>query len=216
MDGRRLMNFFSLFFTLLLSESSELLCFSLELLKTSAGSDETAQLGRCRRLLKVTQLLTDGAPVGLVPMLEARGAGRMFGEGSASGQALHAGGPLQGKALLPPLLEGNNHQLWLQTSASHHLLENVLTGDVMVVLMVSYQLAAAEEESAWSRNSLPVWVVICRRSKFWLKFMGDLVDAFLQTARWRPSGRHFSSVRSSSTRADHAGGAAAAPTTRWR
>lgn len=111
MDGRRLMNFFSLFFTLLLSESSELLCFSLELLKTSAGSDETAQLGRCRRLLKVTQLLTDGAPVGLVPMLEARGAGRMFGEGSASGQALHAGGPLQGKALLPPLLEGNNHQL---------------------------------------------------------------------------------------------------------
>lgn len=34
----------------------------------------------------------------------------------------------------------------------------------MVFLMVSYQLAAAEEESACRRNSLPVWVVICSGS----------------------------------------------------
>lgn len=46
MDGRRLMNFFSRFFTLVLSETSELLCFGLELLKTSAGRDGYAQLRR--------------------------------------------------------------------------------------------------------------------------------------------------------------------------
>lgn len=40
MDGRLLMNFFSLFFTPLLSALSELLCFSLELLNMSAGGHD--------------------------------------------------------------------------------------------------------------------------------------------------------------------------------
>lgn len=72
MDGRRLRSFLSLVFTLLLSESSELECFSLELLKTSAGSEGQPQLRRWRRLLlKLSQVLTDGASVALVPMLDA-------------------------------------------------------------------------------------------------------------------------------------------------
>lgn len=97
----------------------------------------------------------------------------MFGW-RTSGQALHAGGPLQRNMLAFSHLEAERDQLGPRNSAAHQMLEKVLTGAVMVFVMVWYQSAAVEEESAWRRNSLPVCVVTCRGTESWLKFTFDL------------------------------------------